>query len=94
MFYIFAVIHGFAHGGFYTLMSPAVAEFFGTRAHGVIFGAVLFSATIGGAIGPLGAGHLFDVTNTYRVVFMIIAGAGMAALMLAATLTPLTREKQ
>jgi MFS family permease len=93
MFYIFAVIHGFAHGGFYTLMSPTVAEFFGTRSHGVIFGAVLFSATIGGAIGPFGAGHLFDVTNTYRVVFLILAGTGMAAVMLTATLTPVTKRR-
>jgi MFS family permease len=93
MLYIFAVIQGFAHGGVFALMSPTVAEFFGTRAHGVIFGAVIFSATIGGAIGPFGAGYLFDVTNTYRVVFLTLAGVSLVALILTATLTPLVRKK-
>jgi len=36
MFYLFAVVYGFAHGGFFVLVSPMTAELFGTRAHGVI----------------------------------------------------------
>jgi len=70
-----------------------VAEFFGTRAHGVILGAIIFTTTIGGAIGPFRAGYLFDVTGTYRMVFLILAGAGFATHMLTATLTPLARER-
>ena len=92
MFYLFAVIQGFAHGGFYALLSPTVAEFFGTRAHGAILGAVIFSTTIGGSIGPFGAGYLFDVTSTYRVVFLLLAGASLVALMLMATFTPLAKK--
>jgi MFS family permease len=92
MFYLFAVIQGFAHGGFYALLSPTVAEFFGTRAHGAILGAVIFSTTIGGSIGPFGAGYLFDITSTYRVVFLLLAGASLVALMLMATFTPLAKK--
>ena len=92
MFYLFAVIQGFAHGGFYALLSPTVAEFFGTRAHGIILGAVIFSTTIGGAIGPFGAGYLFDITDTYRVVFLILAGASLVAFILMATFKPLQRK--
>jgi len=93
MFYVFAVFQGLGHGGFYVLISPTVAEFFGTRSHGVLFGTVIFSTTIGGALGPFLAGYLFDVTNTYRVVFLTLAGTSLAALLLTATLTPTTHQK-
>ena len=89
MFYGFAVLQGLGHGGFYALISPTVAEFFGTKSHGVLLGSVIFSTTIGGALGPFLAGYLFDVTNTYRVVFLALAGTTLAALMLTATLTPM-----
>jgi MFS family permease len=93
MFYVFAVFQGLGHGGFYALISPTVAEFFGTRSHGVLFGTVIFSTTIGGALGPFLAGYLFDVTNTYRLVFLTLAGTSLAALLLTATLTPTTHQK-
>ena len=31
---LFAGVYGFCHGGFFTLISPLVAEFFGLKAHG------------------------------------------------------------
>ncbi len=83
----------FGHGGFYALISPTVAEFFGTKFHGVLLGMVIFSTTIGGALGPFLAGYLFDVTNTYRVVFLTLAGTSLAALMLTATLTPTAHQR-
>ena len=64
MLFLFAVVYGFAHGGFFTVMSPTLAEFFGTGSHGVIFGIVLFSGSIGGAIGTLLAGPLFDTSGS------------------------------
>lgn len=93
MFYVFAVFQGLGHGGFYALMSPTVAEFFGTKSHGVLLGMVIFSTTIGGALGPFLAGYLFDVTNTYRVVFLTLAATSLAALLLTATLTPTMHQK-
>ena len=66
---LFAVVatYGFAHGGFFTVVSPAVAEFFGTRAHGAIFGGVLFFGTMGAVVGPIMAGWTFDATRQLRV---------------------------
>jgi MFS family permease len=93
MFYLFAVIQGFAHGGFYALISPTVAEFFGTREHGIILGAVIFSTTIGGAVGPFTAGYVFDATGTYRVVFAGLAGISLVALALTTTLSPPLKQK-
>jgi MFS family permease len=88
MFYVFATVYGFAHGGFFALVSPLVAGLFGTRSHGLIFGIVIFSSTIGGAIGPILAGHIFDVTMSYQTVFYILAALSITALILTASLKP------
>lgn len=48
MLYLFAVLYGLAHGGFFTVISPIVAEFFGIGSHGLLFGVVAFSGSIGG----------------------------------------------
>lgn len=86
MFYVFAAVHGFAHGGFFALSSPLVAGLFGIRSHGVIFGFVIFSSTIGGAIGPVLAGHIFDVSGSYQLIFHILASLSLAGVILTATL--------
>ena len=88
MLFLFAVICGFAHGGFFTVVSPTVAELFGTGSHGVLFGIVLFSGTIGGAVGPLLAGRTFDVTGSYQMVFLILAALAAVGLVLITLLRP------
>ena len=88
MLFLFAVICGFAHGGFFTVVSPTVAELFGTGSHGVLFGIVLFSGTIGGAVGPLLAGHTFDVTGSYQIVFLMLIGLAVMGLALITLLWP------
>ncbi len=88
MLYLFALIYGFAHGGFFALISPLLAELFGLSSHGVIFGIVIFSGTIGGALGPLLAGRIFDVTGGYQLVFLICAVVSVVALILSLLLKP------
>jgi MFS family permease len=68
---LFASIYGLGHGGYLTLISPLVAEHFGIRSHGVLFGIVLFAGTVGGGVGPVLAGHIFDVTGSYSPAFWI-----------------------
>lgn len=72
LLYVFAVVYGFAHGGSFTAMSPLMAEFFGTRSHGQLFGTVVFIGTISGAVGPVVAGGVYDVIGTYRPVFLLL----------------------
>jgi len=79
-------VYGFAHGGFFTVVSPTVAEFFGTKAHGAIFGIILFCGTIGGAIGPIAAGRVFDMTGSYDLAFGGLAVAAAIGLGLVLTL--------
>ncbi|MBM4339096.1 MAG: MFS transporter [Deltaproteobacteria bacterium] len=83
MFYLFAVIYGFAHGGLFTVISPIVAEYFGIRSHGLLFGVAVFAGTVGGFIGPIFAGSLFDITGSYRIAFwgyVIVAIIGLGLI--------------
>jgi MFS family permease len=88
MVYLFAGVYGMVHGGFFTVMSPIVAELFGIASHGVLFGVVLFWGTAGGALGPFVAGHVFDVAGSYRPVFLLLVGVGIAGLILTSYLRP------
>ncbi|MGB2826829.1 MAG: MFS transporter [Dehalococcoidales bacterium] len=86
MFYLFAVVYGIAHGGLFTAISPIVAEYFGLRAHGALFGIVFFSSMVGGAIGPVLAGHIFDTTGSYTIAFWTCTAVGAFALLLILSL--------
>ena len=89
MLFLFAAIYGFAHGGFFTVVSPMVAEFFGTGSHGLLFGIILFSGTLGGAFGPVMAGRAYDVTGNYRMVFLVLSGLTLIGFMLMMLLGPI-----
>ncbi|MFC1937991.1 MFS transporter [Chloroflexota bacterium] len=88
MLYLFAVMYGFTHGGFFALISPLVAELFGLISHGVILGIVIFAGTLGGAIGPVLAGYIFDITGSYSRAFLICGTMAVIGLILALLLKP------
>lgn len=94
MLYLFAAIYGLAHGGFFTAISPIVAETFGIVAHGALFGIVVFSGTTGGAIGPIVAGLMFDTLGSYTRVFWIITMMSCVGLALIVLLRPITVTDQ
>ncbi len=90
--YLFATIYGFAHGGFFSLISPLIAKFFGTKTHGLLFGIVIFSSTVGGAIGPFMAGYIFDITTSYKIVFWVLAVLCTIAILLTSVLKPIIKK--
>ncbi len=92
MLYCFAAIYGVAHGSFFTLLSPTVARLFGIGSHGVLLGIVLFSGNLGGAIGPVVAGYIFDLTRSYQLVFLLLAGVCGVALLLTPFLKPAVQK--
>ena len=67
-------------------MSPIIAERFGLKSHGALFGLVLFFGTIGGAIGPMLAGRLFDLTQSYAPAFATLAAMAALGLVLVVLL--------
>ena len=90
LFFVTA-LYGFTHGALFVVISPTVAFYFGTKAHGQIFGTVLFFGTIGSAIGPIAAGASFDTLGSYTYAFIAMSVLAVIGLALARTL-PKTPE--
>ena len=57
--------------------------------HGIILGFVLCSGVIGGSTGSVLAGHIFDITNSYRLAFILLAVVSATGLILTTSLKPL-----
>ena len=68
--------------------SPLLAELFGLSSHGVIIGVIFFAASIGGAIGPILVGHIFDITGSYQLAFLICGAVAIMAVILMSLLRP------
>jgi len=92
MLYLVAAIFGFAFGGFVTVMSPMAVELFGLRSLGVILGVAVFISTMGAVIGPVVAGMIFDITNSYSLAFLVCAIASVMGLILTLFLRPIHRD--
>jgi len=83
---VFAVIAGLAFGDASTQESPIVAWLFGLGSHGTILGVCAFSWTLGGAIGPLLWGVIYDARGSYQYAFWMAGAASVLALVLAVLL--------
>jgi len=88
MLYIFAIIFGLTYGEILCMMSLLPAELFGLKSQGVILGITIFASTIGGSIGPVVAGRIFDMTGSYQITFMICVAAAIAGLILTIFIRP------
>jgi MFS family permease len=85
MFYLFAVVFGLArHAGL--LSASLVAELFGLKAHGLIFGVINLASSLGAALGPFLAGYIFDITDSYTFVFLSCGALGIVAAMISSFL--------
>jgi len=82
MFYLFAIVFGFAYGGEVPQMPVLVGRFFGLRAVATLVGVIVFGATIGGATGAWVGGQIFDVTQSYQLAFTIAAVTSFIAIAL------------
>jgi MFS family permease len=86
MLYLFAVVFGISYGGFSSLQSPLVADLFGLRSHGAIFGSIAFFGSVGSALGSLAAGRIFDATGSYNWAFMLCVMLLITSLILTISL--------
>ncbi len=86
MLYLFAALFGFGYGGIAALGSPVVAELFGLSSHGVILGVTMIFVEGASAIGPVVAGHLYDITGSYQSAFFIYAVISVIGLILISLL--------
>ena len=82
---VFAVLLGLSWGGAVALAPPVMADFFGTRAVSGIIGVLYAGVGVGALVGPVIAGLVFDLLETYTVAILYSAIAPVlgAACVLA-----------
>lgn len=80
MFYLFAVLFGFAYAGWLPLFPVLVGQIFGVGSMALVLGFLAASNMIGGAIGAYVAGYIFDSTHSYQLAFMMAGLALMVAI--------------
>ena len=83
-------LFGLFYGACTVSQSPIIAGLFGLRSHGLIMGVFAVSVTIGGAVGPLISGAIFDHTASYRTAYAICAIVSLVGM----TGTFLIRQKR
>ena len=93
MFYLFAVVFGFAYAGCVPQLPIIAGELFQLRSIGAIIGVQMLGVAIGGAIGPVLGGYVFDVTGTYYIAFLVSGIATILALVLLAMIRRPKRQE-
>lgn len=90
MFYLFAIVFGFAYSGYASSVAALISDVFGLSRIGTIFGALEVSFGIGAALGPFIGGLVFDLNGSYYTAFVIIA----LSMFLATLLVSLIEKTQ
>ena len=92
MLYLFAVVFGLGYGGTIALMSPVLAELFGHGSLGVILGIINFFGNVGGTVGPVLGGRIFDIFGSYHLAFLVCVVVSMISIILTLMLRPTHRQ--
>ena len=79
---LYASVTGLLWLGTVPLTSGLVAQLFGPRYLGTLFGIVFFSHQLGAFLGVWLGGYLFDATGSYQLVWWLIVALGVAAALL------------
>ena len=71
IFAIFAVVFGLSYGSIVSLLPAICMDLFGGRAVSAIIGTLYSGAALGNLLGPVWAGRVFDVNQSYSLVIWI-----------------------
>jgi MFS family permease len=90
--YLVAVAFGFSYGAISTLFPAMVSDFFGRTEAGSLVGFLFAMAGSTGAVGPAGAGWIYDVTGSYNWAFVLSALLNVVSLALLIAAQPPSRR--
>ena len=80
--YVFVLIVGFTIGNVYMLQTLITAEIFGLVSLGAVLGTMTLMSQIGSGLGPFLVGWAEDMTDSYRLPFVLTGLATIAAALL------------
>ena len=80
LYILFATCFGIGYGACMPQSTVIAAQFFGTKHMSTVAGALSQANMLGGIVGPLMAGILFDITGTYTIPFLIAASLGVLGI--------------
>jgi len=83
---------GFNFGGNFALFPLLTLENFGAKNLGANYGAVFTSYGVGGILGPVMAGRVWDTMGTFKTAFIIAGMACVLAAVLGLLLKPIKSE--
>jgi MFS family permease len=89
---VFAALYGFACGAPLVLNPLLTSGYLGMKNFGALYGVLNIMGTVGGAIGPVGAGIYFDRQGTYLPVFYVFIVMMLIAAVVAISIRPLARR--
>jgi len=87
---VFLALFAPGFGGAITVMPAILAEYFGLRSLGGIQGLLMAAGMLGGFTGPILAGGVYDVADTYRPAFLVLA---LTALLAAVVIQMIGRPR-
>lgn len=73
MAYLFVIVYGLGYGGAIPLSNALRADLFGRESFATIGGMITLITTASGVGGPLVAGYVYDVTQSYILAFTAFA---------------------
>ena len=77
----------FTYGALIAIYPLAVAQRFGQDGYSRAYGRVFTAWGTAGLVGPVGAGHLFEVTGSYRIPMFMAAVAAIGSAVVARRLS-------
>ena len=77
----------FTYGALIAIYPLAVAQRFGQDGYSRAYGRVFTAWGTAGLVGPVGAGHLFEVTGSYRIPMLMAAVAAIGSSVVARRLS-------
>jgi MFS family permease len=86
--YLAASLFGFSYGGVSVLFAPMVTDFFGREHAGSLVGFLFATTGAMAALGPLGAGFVYDRLGSYAPAWWLSAAFNVIALALLAFTHP------
>ncbi len=79
LFALFAIWFGLSYGSIVSLLPAICMDLFGGKAVSAIIGTLYTGAALGNLLGPVVAGKVFDMTQSYSMVIWITLGISAIA---------------